>query len=261
VDRELWQRCSSAVRRAEAVDMGCAVEDFDRHELVVVPRPASVLYAEYAVMVISFGTGTVISADAPLIPVINADPPAKHFHAFNGTLLSKLAGEVERGGQRPIVRTPALGFTLAEEPRLIGDPAGFTAVERDQDWMRTIRAGAEFHNAIGEPDEDDWFDRLVRSFVMLDEAGEPAAVAAVADDANGCMEIGLDVRRAYRGRGLARPVTLAASRWVLDAGAVPYYTCGAANVRSHLVAESCGYRPLWTITGIARLGPMENQEG
>jgi GNAT superfamily N-acetyltransferase len=239
--------------------MGCAVDDFDRHELVVVPRPASVLYAEYAVMVISFGTGTVISADAPLIPVINANPPSKHFHAFNSTVLMNLAGEVERGGLRAIVRTPALGFTLAEEPQPTATPAAFSRVERDLEWMRPLRPAAEFHNALGEPDEDDWFDRLVRAFVMVDEAGEPAAVAAVADDGNGCMEIGLDVRRAYRGRGLARPVTLAASRWVLDRGAVPYYTCGAANVRSHLVAESCGYRPLWTVTGIARLGPVGPQ--
>jgi RimJ/RimL family protein N-acetyltransferase len=69
------------------------------------------------------------------------------------------------------------------------------------------------------------------------------------------MEIGLDVRRPWWGNGLARVATLAAARWVFDQGRVPYYTCTASNVRSHLVAESCGFRPLWTVSGVARITP------
>lgn len=246
------------IRETEAADLGCAVADFDRNELVVVPRPEKVLYPEYAAMVVSFGTGTVVSVEAPYVDWVRANPPGKHWYAYNWHFLSRLAMEIEGRGAKTVGRSVALGFAPAEEPRPQSLAAGFGLATRDRAWMEGWRKAAQFDNSIGDADEDDWFDRLAIGFVALTPEGEPAALATAADDANGRMEIGLDVRRPWRGQGLARPLVLAVTRWILDQGAVPYYTCGGANVRSHLVAESCGFRPLWTVTGIARETPGVN---
>ena len=253
---ELFNHCAAVVRRTEAADMGCEEAAFASNDLVVVARPARVLYPEYAMLISSFGTGTVISIEAEFIDWVRANRPKKHWAAFNASFLGQLAGHIANSTDPPgqlHARSIALGFVLAEDPVVPGLPSGFTLEERGRDWMDEWRAAEQFHNSLGDADEDDWYVRLARAFVITDESGEPVAATAVGADGNGRMEIGLDVRRQWRGLGLARPAVHAASRWVLDQGQVPYYTCGAANVRSHLVAESCGYRPLWSISGIARI--------
>lgn len=233
--------------------MGCAIEAYASNALVVVTRPEKVLYPEYAALVTSFGTGTVVSVEAPYLDWVNANRPKNHWGAFNFSFLAGLAAEVERAGSETTGRSVALGFVPSEDPGAPQLPAGFSPVERGSDWMAEWRPRDQFTNSVGEQGEDDWAARLVKAFVILDASGEPAACATLADDGNGCGEIGLDVRRAWRAQGLARPVTLAATRWALATGLVPYYTCGAANVRSHLVAESCGFRALWTVSGLARV--------
>lgn len=262
MNRALWERCAGAIRRTEAADLGCSVDDFAANALVVVERPERVLYPEYAALIVSFGTGTVVSAEAALLPWVRANPPKKHWYAFNAEFRSGLAAELARaGGSQAIAGGISLGFALAEEPRPAPLPEGFRLEVKGREWAEPWRPRNEFTNAIGEPDEDDWFERLAAAFVILDREGEAAAATAVVDDGNGRMEIGLDVRRAWRGQGLARPAVLAAARWVLDHGAIPYYTCGAANVRSHLVAESCGFRPLWTVSGVARVTGGTGSQG
>jgi RimJ/RimL family protein N-acetyltransferase len=261
MEHELWERCSAHIRATEAADLGCTVDDFASNELVVVERPAKVLYPEYAALIVSFGTGTVVSAEDALLPWIRANPPKKHWHAFNADFRAGIAGEMRREGQEAVAGGVSLGFALAEDPQPAPLPSGVVLEQRDRDWAGPWRPRNEFTNAIGEPDEDDWFDRLIRLFVIFEASGEPAAAAALADDGNGRMEIGLDVRRPWRGQGIARPVVLAAARWALDRGAIPYYTCGVANVRSHRVAESCGFRALWTVSGVARVTAGVGSQG
>ena len=251
MDREFWAHCSGLIRRTQAEDLGCDETAFDSNELVVVPRPAKVLYPEYAALVVSFGTGTVVSVEEVYVEWVRAHPPRRHWWAFGADFLADLVQELGMAGVPAIARSTALGFALAERPSAIDLPHGFRLAPADRAWMMEWRQGQQFQNALGDAEEADWFDRLRTAFVIFDEEGEAVAATAVADDGNGCMEIGLDVRRAWRGKGLARPVTLAASAWVLEQGAVPYYTCNASNVRSHLVAESCGYRGLWSVTGVA----------
>lgn len=253
MDRELWDHCRDVIRRTEAADLGCAVEDFDANALIVVPRPAKVLYPEYPAVVVSFGTGTVVSVESGYLNWVNANRPEKHWAAFNASFISKLGAEVERSGASVAHRSISLAFTIAEPPDAVDVPVGFVVEQHPREWALPLRAAEEFENAVGEANEDDWFDRVAAFFVASDGMGTPLAVASAADDGNGRMEIGLHVARAARGNRLARPVVLAASRWILEQGTVPYYTCGAANVRSHLVAESCGYRALWSVTGIARV--------
>ena len=72
---------------------------------------------------------------------------------------------------------------------------------------------------------------------------EPLAVAGVCDYGWGRDEVGVDVRRDARGQGFAKVVVTAAVHSILKAGRVPYYSCGATNVRSHNNAIACGFRP------------------
>ncbi len=250
MDHQLWNRCRETIRQVQAADLGCRVEDFASNALTVAQRPEKVLYPEYAAMVVSFGAGTVVSVQAPYLEWVNANRPKKHWSAFNAGFLASLGAEVERTGKKVAYHSVANAFTLGEDPVPVMPPPGLALSAEPRSWGLAHRASNEFENAVGESDEDEGFDRIGAFFVVSNAEGVPVAVASAADDGNGCMQIGVHIARAARGLGLARPVVLAASRWILDQGAVPYYSCSAANVRSHLVAESCGYRPLWTVTGI-----------
>ena len=64
----------------------------------------------------------------------------------------------------------------------------------------------------------------------------------------------MDVRRDARGQGLAKVVVTAAIRSILEAGHVPYYSCGATNVRSHNNAIACGFRPVFTRATVSARG-------
>ena len=123
------------------------------------------------------------------------------------------------------------------------------------DWIAKYRATGDFDNSLGEPEPASAPAKAMTAMALLDAAGEPAAVAGIWDERHGRFEIGLDVRRADRGQGLAKPVVAAATRWIFEQGKTAIYTCGATNVRSHRTALSCGFLPLWTGAGLRREGP------
>ncbi|MEZ4482791.1 MAG: hypothetical protein R3B97_16945 [Dehalococcoidia bacterium] len=78
---DLFSHCASVVRRTEAADMGCLEDAFASNDLIVVPRPAKVLFPEYAMLVSSFGTGTVISIEAEFTDWVHTNRPKKHWPA------------------------------------------------------------------------------------------------------------------------------------------------------------------------------------
>jgi GNAT superfamily N-acetyltransferase len=250
---DLFRRCTDHIRRTEAADLGCDVSAFASNDLTIVPRPGKVLYPEYLALMMTFGTGTVVSIDQAYVDWARANPPAKHFQVFRAEFMAKLVAEAASRGTRTTAGGVTIGFAPSEIPDTTAPPAGFHLESRGEDWWAKWRPRRGFENAIGEPDEDDWYQRLVVAHVVSDDAGEPVAAAALVDDGNGSVEVGVDVRRDWRGLNLAPVVVTAATNWALAHGYVPYYTCSATNVRSHLVAERCGYRTLWAVTGVPRM--------
>jgi predicted GNAT family acetyltransferase len=112
---------------------------------------------------------------------------------------------------------------------------------------------AVFDNALGEMTEPDRIEKTRQAIAVLDADGEPAAIAGWWDEGHGRDEIGVDVRRDARGRGLGKLAVSAATQQILDADRTPFYSCGATNVRSHRNALSCGFLPVFTIGLVRRV--------
>ena len=68
------------------------------------------------------------------------------------------------------------------------------------------------------------------------------ALASVRDDGDPVWEIGMDVIRDTRGRGLGRAVVSAAAKWVLESGKLVLATTAAFNVPSARTLRSAGLR-------------------
>jgi FR47-like protein len=58
----------------------------------------------------------------------------------------------------------------------------------------------------------------------------------------GMLEIGIDVAREHRSRGLGRLAVSTLTQEIMRRGGVPFYGCGPTNIRSHLTAQSSGFR-------------------
>lgn len=61
-------------------------------------------------------------------------------------------------------------------------------------------------------------------------------------------EVGIDVRKEYRGKKLAALLVRNLSVEILKQGKVPFYSASVTNIASQAVAIRSGYMPLWTDT-------------
>ena len=107
--------------------------------------------------------------------------------------------------------------------------------------MNAEQQNNRFENGVGAVGRDGRDVRNRLALALYDAAGEPAAVAG-AFDTFGLLEIGVDVQRRHRGLGLGRLVVSRLARELMRRGETPFYGCGATNIRSHLTAESSGFR-------------------
>lgn len=247
---ELFREQARRIRAGLVRDLGCDDEALDSHALVVVPLPPDHPDKRIALLAVTLGTGTVVSAESRLIPLIEADVPPKHYRAMRPYYLERIAGQGSTATERLSAHGHSLGFALAVLPEQAGARPGLELVQFGPDWMARYRAAGGFDNALGEPDEPNLTP--IAAFALVEPGGEPVAIAGIHDERHQRWEIGLDVVRSRRGRGLARPVVIAATRRILEQGQVPIYTCGATNVRSHRTALSCGYLPYWTVAALFR---------
>jgi RimJ/RimL family protein N-acetyltransferase len=72
-----------------------------------------------------------------------------------------------------------------------------------------------------------------------------AGASYVNDD---LREVGIDVKSAYRGRGLATVLVRNLSVEILNRGKIPFYCASSTNIASQAVAIRSGYMPFWTDT-------------
>ena len=142
------------------------------------------------------------------------------------------------------------GTVLAEDLPVRELPPRFALRELSLSEQEQLRAGGEFDNALGEPEERRRIAASRIAFAVVDSTGAPVAVTGIWDQYPGVDELGLDVLRAFRGNGFAAILTIHATRWIRSQGRLPIYTYGFTNVRSMNNALSCGYRPLWFIAPV-----------
>lgn len=231
-------------RASRASVMGCNPEDFGRHELVIVDRPAT-QPQRFLMMALTFGTGTVLSVHPDYREWVNENAPTdKHYRAmFPNVLVQPLTEEAARRGRPAGWRAPNLSFLPAQPPVAMQVPDGLRVEVFDLDWRNRMWPLGEFHNALGDVTEVD--DSAGFHFALAIMDGDvPAAVAGAWDDQPGLVEIGVDVARAYRGRGLGEVVVTNIARHITDQGNIPTYYCAPTNVRSHRNALGSGFLPV-----------------
>ncbi len=250
----LFDRCAAAIRAAEAAECGCDIDAFETNALTVIEARPSAKEPELAAYAVTFGAGSVLRVEPGVAAWVAAHNPNKHFRIFQPFFLADLAAATQAitGGRPCSGHGLTLGFVPHTLPEARALPPGYRLAHLGARELAPYRDQYVFENSLGDPDEPERLEKTLAGFAVIGPWGEAVALAGVWDEGHGRYEIGLDVRRAVRGLGLAAPAVAAATRWILAQGRTPIYTCGATNVRSHRVALACGYRPLWTLGSVRR---------
>jgi hypothetical protein len=250
VSNELFSTYAQATREAVARVFGVPISAFDSERLKFVDRQDST--PRFTLKAITFGTGTVVSIDPAYRQFAEANAPDKHYRAMSIPFLRSIVEEGKKRGEELQFNWPGLGFSIGTEPPDLPLPTGFQLREHDADWMEAEQQNRRFENGVGEPGEG---RELTNRFALAfyDASGVLAAVAG-AFETYGMLEIGIDVTRPNRGRGLGRLAVSALAREIMRRGEVPFYSCAATNIRSHLTAESSGFRPIMSRATVAPAG-------
>jgi GNAT superfamily N-acetyltransferase len=238
----------SAVEAALARELGCDTADFHAQALRIVERPPGGREPALA-LAVECGTGSVISLrDARMVEPVRAAAaqlPA-HYRIFLPSFLESVAA-IARDVGHPNARThtPALGLALAELLPVPSLPEGYFLTSLSPGEVAELRAVRAFPNALMEPDDDQMHHLFREAAAIRDASGTAIAAAGIWEMYPGIDEIGLDVHRDHRGRGLARHLTLLMTHRINETGRSPIYTISLANLRSLNNGLACGYRPAW----------------
>jgi hypothetical protein len=248
----LFREQAAALLKGAAMDLGCDPEALYTHALTVVARPV-VQRRPFVALAVDSGFGTVLSVELALMDWAQANTPrglhAQVLQPFFMSALAARAAEAGVAGAR--AHGTGLSFGLSEVVPVPDLPQGRRLREMPRAWMETQRTTSVFDNALGDANDDERFQRTRTAYAVLDANDQPLAVAGVVDYGWGREEVGVDVRRDARGEGLAKAVVTAATHAILRAGRVPYYSCGASNVRSHNNAIACGFRPVFARASVS----------
>ncbi len=241
-------------RASKAAAIGCEPGAFDSNALTIVERPADAEWA-WVALCWTLGTGTAISVAPEYVDFVKANAPEPHFRAFfPPALVDPLIAEGARRGIALSYRPAGLTFTPGVAPPEVAVPAGLRLERVDRDWRERHLAGGQLSNALGNEGNAYVAGIWRYGIAVIDAEGFPAAVAGTYFDGEGLSEIGVDVSRAYRGRGLGRAVVAAMARSIIAEGLVPTYYCAPANVRSQRTALSCGFVPVGSSLAVVNVG-------
>lgn len=235
---KIWEEAKKQL----AVDLACSPADFDRPGITFCPsadlpgrRPF--LRKEPVFDMVSFGKGTVISAEEALLP----------------QLQRQLFGlERDRLWSQSFLRS--LGHYFLPDPgRMVrlSPPAGLCLEWRRAADMEELYRIPGFSNALGYDLNASRPDVLA---LCAWEENQLAGVAGASEDCRMLWQVGVDVLPAWRGRGLGAALVSALSLAVLEEGRIPYYGTSSSNLASQRTAQRAGYCPAWVCSYGVDLG-------
>lgn len=122
---------------------------------------------------------------------------------------------------------------------------GFTFELLVGDEIQKLQGIKGFDNSLSF-DENGNTPTCVVLYAMKDNEIVALAGASVVDDK--LREVGIDVKKEYRGKKLASLLVHNLTVAILEQDKIPFYSASVTNIASQAVAIRSGYMPLWTDT-------------
>lgn len=122
---------------------------------------------------------------------------------------------------------------------------GFTFELLVGDEIQKLQGIQGFDNSLSF-DEDGNTPTCIVLYAKNDDGIVALAGASVVDDK--LREVGIDVKKEYRGKKLAPLLVHNLTVAILEQDKIPFYSASVTNIASQAVAIRSGYMPLWTDT-------------
>ena len=195
--------------------------------------------------VISTGAGAIVTATRSWMPwVTGLFGNVKPDEAFGMELLGECARR-GRGYAHRLNGPQLFHVTSVEDWRPAREiPARYRVEVGDKELLRSVDQASFPHGRIAPGLIRQGRDVPVAALAIHRE--QVVGVATFSTDSDSLWQIGIDVIREHRGRGLGVALTSRATRVALDRGRVPYYATSVANITSRRTAQSAGFYPCWT---------------
>ena len=113
------------------------------------------------------------------------------------------------------------------------------------DEIQKLRGIQGFDNSLSF-DENGNTTTCIVLYAKKDDEIIALAGASFVDDA--LREVGIDVKKEYRGKKLASLLVNNLTVAILEQNKIPFYSASVTNIASQAVAIRSGYMPLWTDT-------------
>ena len=198
---------------------------------------------EHSLEITSMGTSLVIAATSQWMPwVTELFRNVEVSEAHSPQLLSEASMRASRDSYR--LHGPYhYSVTTSADWQSREAPPGYTVEIGGGELLQSL-VPADWPNAISPRASTQ--GRHVAVAAIAIRAGAAVGVATATEDSDALQQIGIDVQREHRGRGLGRALTSQVAGEVLRRGRVPYYGADADNIASLRTAQSAGFYPCWT---------------
>lgn len=221
-----WQEMREVFYKYISYKINCSVDDLKSdHTIFVMNNKESNRY----VKILSIGDANIISLSEDIYTVAKEQLKGKNRdELFESTLI--------------------FGQTLHYVPDLkqmnpLPCNKDFTyelLVDNEVHKLKDIKG---FSNSLAF-DDDGSTPTCIVLYAKKDDAIIAVAGASYVD--NDLREVGIDVQKMYRGKGLAAALVRNLSVEILKRGKIPFYSASVTNLASQAVAIRSGYMPLWT---------------
>ena len=225
----------SEVKRQLAVDLNCAVHDFDGEKDGIVfidykqnpgrrPFPRGGSHFE----MLSLGQSIIVSATPEIMEIVKPQLIGKsRDEAFSMPFIY---------GCGVYFLPDLVAIKEITAPKLFE----FETVERRN--IPSLYSDSGFQNALQYDADHPRPDALA---VVAKSYGRTVGIAGASADCEKMWQVGIDVLTEFRGQNIAVYLVNRLTLEILRRGIIPYYGTAVSNIASQRVAHRAGYAPSW----------------
>lgn len=194
-------------------------------------------------LMVTCGTGTVVSTVAPRIAVVRRILEGLHRdEIFSGKGMHLLSELVGLDGQ--FLAGPDLKFSCSQQDFTpCKPPRGLRMEVLQNSAIHQLYQTDGFRHALRYTEHSSRPDTIaVAGYLDNDLIG----VAGACADTDDLWQIGVDVLPGIQAKGVGKALVSELTQKVLKVGKIPYYSTSIANLHSRNLAHALGYFSVWT---------------
>ncbi len=234
-----------------SLEYNCSPEDFERKENILTIselREGRRIYDRYKYFfsMVTTGNNAVITADESLHPFLSEYIKDKKGHwLFEIPNLKPIEEELRRHSH-----TLEKTFHMFLPNERVEAKANHPVRWFYEEEIHQFYGDERFPNAICEKYLPHRPDRIA---VCAYDGEKIMGMAGASEDAEGWLQIGVDVLPEYRSRGVGTYLVTLLKNKIEEDGNIPFYGTSVSNYHSWNIAINSGFRPAWVEIAAKRM--------